>query len=166
MTQNSERSHHNRRRAFYDRFDQFTNVTSLIFGSTAIYSVLASQNNIWAVLSGAVVSIFAAINLVVGSSQRSRNHFDLSKRFVDLEASMIRVPVPTEQTYRKTAAQRLSIEKDEPPVLRVLDSICYNEQLLAMNFTADQMIKVSFCQHLFAQFFDWRASTLRKVSSA
>lgn len=157
--------YHNRRRAFYDRLDQFTNVISLIFGSTAIYSVLGEHNKIWAVLSGAVVSIFAAINLVIGSSQRSRNHFDLSKSFVDLESKMIKEPVPSEQLLREVTSLRLSVEKDEPPVLRVLDSICYNEQLLAMDYPVNQMIKISFCQNLFAQFFDWRASTLRKMTT-
>lgn len=157
--------YHNRRRAFYDRLDQFTNVISLIFGSTAIYSTLADISNIWAVLSGAVVTIFSAINLVVGSSQRSRSHFDFAKSFVELETKMIAIVAPTEQQLREITAQRLSIEKDEPPVLRVLDCICYNEQLLAMDFSTDQMIKISFFQRMVAQFFDWRTNTLCRVSA-
>ncbi|HDP8225543.1 TPA: hypothetical protein P7B99_002399 [Escherichia coli] len=157
--------YHNRRRAFYDRLDQVTNVIALIFGSATIVGVLSPHaQTIWAVLSAALVTCFSAVNLVVGSSQRARNHSDFAKQFFALEEQMIRMDKPSEEALRELTAQRLSIEKDEPPVLRVLDCICYNEQVQAMDFSADQMIQISGWQRLCAPFFDWRTDTMKRVN--
>lgn len=155
--------YHNRRRAFFDRLDQTTNVLSLIFGSAAIYGVLSQANPNWAVLSAAVVTIFSAVNLVVGSSQRARAHFDFARKYFELEQKMILVPDASEEVVREMTVERLSIEKDEPPVLRVLDSICYNEQLLAMDYPEDQMVRVGFWQRFLSPVMDFQASKLRKM---
>ncbi|ENA0199942.1 hypothetical protein ABFI44_002106 [Salmonella enterica] len=155
--------YHNRRRACFDRLDQTTNVLSLIFGSAAIYGVLSQANANWAVLSAAIVTVFSAVNLVVGSSQRARAHFDFARKFFELEQKMMLMPEVTDESLRLITAERLSIEKDEPPVLRVLDSICYNEQILSMDYPTDQMVVVGFWQRLLSPIMDFRASTLRKI---
>ncbi|QBH98697.1 hypothetical protein EKN56_06430 [Limnobaculum zhutongyuii] len=157
--------YHNRRRAFYDRLDQLTNVIALVFGSATIYSVLTPQaRNTWTVLSAASVTIFSAINLVVGSSQRARSHYDLAKRFFALEEEIIQVEKPTGKLLREMTTKRLSIEKDEPPVLRVLDCICYNEQVQAMAYGREQMIKIGWWQRLCSPFFDVRPDKMRRLS--
>lgn len=157
--------YHNRRRAFFDRLDQMTNVFSLVFGSSAIYGVLskAGNNDNWAMLSAAVVTIFSALNLVVGSSRRAREHFDFARKFFELEQKLISIPEVSEMVLREITVERLSIEKDEPPVLRVLDSICYNDQLLSMDYPPDQMVVIGFWQRQLSQFMDFRADKLRKI---
>ncbi|EBS1537230.1 hypothetical protein ACNZ7H_000750 [Escherichia coli] len=155
--------YHNRRRAWFDRLDQTTNVLSLIFGSTAIYGILSQANTNLAVLSAAIVTVFSAINLVVASSQRARAHFDFARKFFELEQKMILVSNVSKESVQAITAERLSIEKDEPPVLRVLDSICYNEQILSMDYPTDQMVVVGFWQRLLSPIMDFRASTLRKI---
>ena len=155
--------YHNRRRAFFDRLDQTTNVLSLVFGSAAIYGVLSHANANWAVLSAAVVTIFSAVNLVVGSSQRARAHFDFARQYFELERKMIMVLDVSETVLRDITAERLSVEKNEPPVLKVLDCICYNEQLRAMDYPLDQMVAVGFWQRMLSPVMDFQASKLRKV---
>ncbi|MGH1593453.1 hypothetical protein ACRBEJ_05375 [Yersinia proxima] len=155
--------YHNRRRAWFDRLDQTTNVLSLIFGSAAIYGVLSQANTNLAVLSAAIVTVFSAINLVVGSSQRARAHFDFSRKYFELEQKMILVSDVSKESLQAITAERLSIEKDEPPVLRVLDSICYNEQILSMDYPIDQMVVVGFWQRLLSPVMDFHASKLRRV---
>lgn len=155
--------YHNRRRAWFDRLDQATNVLSLVFGSTAIYGVLSQANANLALLSAAIVTAFSAVNLVVGSSQRARAHFDFARKFFELEQKMILVAEISKESLRAITAERLSIEKDEPPVLRVLDSICYNEQILSMDYSTDQMVVVGFWQRLLSPIMDFQASKLRKV---
>ena len=48
--------------------------------------------------------------------------------------------------------RRLDIERQEPPVLRVLDTLCYNELVRAMGY--GEQVRVGFWQRLFANFFD------------
>jgi len=51
---------------------------------------------------------------------------------------------------------RLAIESDEPPTLRVLDSLCHNEVLRALGQEAHRVGPISGWQRLFAHVFDWQ----------
>ncbi len=70
----------------------------------------------------------------------------------------------TEGTYSaalvKTATlERLEIEADEPPIKRVLDTLCHNELARAIGEPSQEK-PVRFLQRLFANFFDFRADRL------
>ena len=41
---------------------------------------------------------------------------------------------PAEENIAEITDKRLTIGMDEPPVLRVLDALCYNEKRRAMNY--------------------------------
>jgi hypothetical protein len=155
--------YHQRRRAFFDRWDQIGNVVSLIFGSAAIYGVLDKDYHLLALVASALVTICSSVNLVYGSAQRARLHHDLSREFIALERQM--VGAPTEDVYQRVAEGRLDIEADEPPVLLVLDSMCHNELLRAEGYPRDLQAKITWWQRLFAQFFDWREHSIDDPAS-
>ncbi|EHN5173275.1 hypothetical protein KI912_003131 [Salmonella enterica] len=155
--------YHNRRRSFFDRIDKLSNLLSLILGSATIYGILAQTSNSLALCSAAVVTIFSSLNLVLASSQQARVHYDLARRFGDLEMTMIQM-VPSEKKLTTLQKARLSIEKDEPPALRVLDCICYNEQLRAMDFSDNKMLRIGLLQRLFSPFIDFRPDRIIRVS--
>ena len=52
---------------------------------------------------------------------------------------------------------------DEPPVLRVLDSLCYNEQLRAMDYPESEMVIIGWFQRKMAPFIDVHSNQLRKT---
>lgn len=157
--------YHNRRRVFFDRLDQLTNMLSVVFGSTAVYGVLEQQYKIVALGAAGLVTALSAINLVVGSSQRARAHADFARQFIDLEKHMVLSP-PDERILLDTRSARLSIEADEPPVLHVLNVICHNEQMRAMGYPSNTLAKVGFWQRAFAQLFDVREDRLGASNSA
>ncbi|EHG5077516.1 hypothetical protein J3143_004720 [Salmonella enterica] len=155
--------YHNRRRAFYDRIDKLSNLLSLVLGSATIYGILAQASNGLALCSAAVVTIFSSLNLVLASSQQARVHYDLARRFGDLEMAMIQM-VPSEKKLIELQKARLSIEKDEPPALRVLDCICYNEQLRAMGFSSSKMLQIGLLQRLLSSFIDFRPDKITRAA--
>lgn len=146
--------YHQRRRAFFDRLDQFSNMLSVIFGSAAIYGILERDYQVLALVASALVTILASINLVVGSAQRARAHSDFTRQYVDLEKRML--GQPDEHVLRQVSEQRLSIEAEEPPVLHVLNAICHNEMMRAMGYKREQLAKIGWVQRLVAQLFDFR----------
>ncbi|WP_093633846.1 hypothetical protein [Paraburkholderia aspalathi] len=146
--------YHQRRRAFFDRCDQFGNVFSLIFGSAAIYGVLDKDYHALALIASGLVTVLSAVNLVFGSSQRARLHHDLSRKFTELERHML--GKPSEDVYQMTSEKRLDIESEEPPILRVLDCLCHNEQMRSEGYPREDLAKIEWWQRLFAQFFDLR----------
>ncbi len=155
--------YHQRRRAFFDRLDQLSNMLSVILGSTAIYGVLGDDAKDVALIASALVTVMASINLVIGSTKRAREHADFARRFIDLEKQMIG-DASNEGLYAATEA-RLTIEAEEPPVLRVLDVICHNDQMRAMGYKKEELVEVGMVQSLFAHFFDWFPSSIQNKTS-
>lgn len=152
--------YHNRRRRFFDRAHLFTSALSVIFSSAAIMTLLGEWGKWWTVGAAAVVTVVSAIDLVVGNARMARLHEGLARRFIELEKRMAVKGTMTEEDIRKLSCLRLEIEKDEPPVLRVLDTLCYNELMRAMGYDPAKFKKVSLLQRTFAQWFDLREHTL------
>lgn len=146
--------YHNRRRAFLDRLDQFGNVLSVMLGSAAIYGVLDQNHHTIALVASGLVTVLSAINLVAGTAQRARAHFDFVRQFTELEQRML--TSGSAGTLAEITAARLDIEANEPPVLRVLDSMCHNELPRADGYPPTEFVKIRWWQRLFSQIVDLR----------
>jgi hypothetical protein len=147
--------YHHRRRAFFDRLDQMTNMVSVIFGSAAVYGVLEQEYKVLALTAAGLVTVLSAINLVLGSAQRARAHSDFARQFIELEKRLT-LTVNDQTMLQAAIAARLSIEAEEPPVLHVLNVICHNEQMRAMGYPKENLAKVRWWQRAFAQLVDLR----------
>jgi hypothetical protein len=143
-----------RRRAFFDRLDQLTNMLAVIFGSAAVYGVLDADHHVVALVASGIVTIMSAINLVVGSSQRARKHDDLARRFSALEQEMIGEESDEKLAYMKR--KRLEIEAEEPPVMHVLNCICHNEQMRAEGYPKEDLASIRWWQRVVSQVVDLR----------
>lgn len=146
--------YHNCRRVHYDRLSNLSSIISILAGSASIALLLATAGKLAPILSAVIVTISSALNLVVAPSRRARDHSDLAKRFVTLEKEIVGVSAPTDADLRQWMQQRLEIEKDEPPILKVLDSVCHNDQLRALGYGAEHFVEISRVQRLLAQFKD------------
>lgn len=152
--------YHNRRRAFFDRLDKITNMVSVIFGSAAVFGVMDVNFKTLALTAAAMVTVTSAVNLVLGSSLRARDHADFARRFIALEKEM-EIHAPIAETLKRLTAQRLDIESDEPPIMRVLDCLCHNEQMRAQGYSPEQFAKIRWWQSLFAQIVDLREDLIK-----
>ena len=146
--------YHARRRMFFDRCRQFTSAVGVIFGSATIFTLLNNMNPLYPAIAAAVVTVFFAIDLVVGTAAEARLHDDLCRRFIELERQMELAAVIDAQSLAKFTAARLEIEAGEPPVHRVLDLMCHNELLHAMGYERNQFVRIRFYQRWLAPFFD------------
>jgi hypothetical protein len=156
--------YHNRRRRFFDGLDKVVKVLAVIGGSAAWAATIAHYHTatVW---FAAIVAIGSAISLVFAPSQAARLHEGLAKRFAKLEYDMRRAKNPTSDQMNEFVAERLLIESDEPPPLRVLDIICHNELCEAMGHERCHFYKVGWFQSLLAPFIDFRASKIKKEQS-
>lgn len=156
-TQRSIR-YHNHRRRFFDRFDKTVKVLALIAGSAA-FATAVSTHHAFTVGFSALVAIISAVNLVVGPGQAARIHIDLAKKFAELERR-IRLSRSIDSDGLNTLiAERLLIEAEEPPVLRVLDTMCHNELCRALDYDECEFCHIGPIQGFFADFLDlwpWR----------
>ena len=145
--------YHARRRQFFDRWHMSTSAAGVIFGSAAMAALLTKESGL-AVLAALIVTALSAVDLVVGTARMARLHEDLGKRFLTIEEDLIGDPVTSNDLILAERA-RLRIEADEPPALRVLDTICHNDVLRSMGEEyAAQRLKIGPVQRFCAQLFD------------
>jgi hypothetical protein len=156
--------YHNRRRRFFDGFDKFVKVLSVVGGSAAFAAATVHHSQIIMIFTG-LVAVFAAINLVVGPAQAARLHEELARKFSTLERDMKLAKEPSSDQLNKFQAERLMIEPEEPPIMRVLDVICHNELCEAMGYDKCHLYEVGMVQSLFAPFIDLWPSKIGKKAN-
>jgi hypothetical protein len=153
--------YHNHRRRFFDGLDKFTKILAAVAGSAAVATALGNHKTVTVVLA-AIIALFSSIDLIIGAGPAARLHADLTKRFAELEATIVRLGSPTPEKIRELVADRLMIEADEPPILRVLDSVVYNELCKALGFDDCEMVKIGWFQSLMSQLIDLWPSKIKK----
>ena len=149
--------YHMRRESFFEAWHRTTSALSVIFGSAVIASLLTDISSMLAVFAAGLVTIFSAIDLVVGTSHKARIHNDLRRRFLELEKTLHNLDDSDTDAISAATQTRLDIEADEPPPLRALDSICHNDQLRAQGYKQDsgEYVPLSRSQRFTAHFINW-----------
>ena len=157
---NTRRSarYHMRREAFYDGWNKATSAVAVIFGSAAVGALISDLNNHLAIYAAATVAVFSAIDLVAGTAAKARLHNDLRRRFLDIEQKIAGSDATATKVLK---ADYLKIEADEPPVLRALDTICYNDLLQADGYSPDDghYVKLRWYERWTSHFINWPVST-------
>ena len=146
--------YHVRRRMFFDRLNLSASALSVVFGSAAMAAMLGDVSRAWGLAAAAMVTIISTVNLVVGSSRMARLHSDLARKFIELDKQITVMGSEAASALQSFQAARLDIESEEPPILRVLDTLCHNELMRALGYPSSQMIRVAFIPRLFAQILD------------
>lgn len=125
-----------------------------MFGTATTFAVLFSSEPYWAAGTAATVTLIATFDLVIGSVSKMRMHHDLARRFISLEKLIINKIHPNALDIGHWEAERLNIQADEPPTRHVLDTMVYNDLLLAYGADPSQLIQVRWYQRWLAQFTD------------
>lgn len=152
--------YHDRRRAFYEQLHHFTSfLTILMAGSVFFDLAKPGETAGWLLGISVLAAIFAALDMVIGYSKRASLHNNLRERFALLEIDMV-MGDTEEATWSNYWRDRLMIEKDEPPLYKVLDGLCRNELLEAEGYkrktNSDQFFDSATCwQVITAQLFRW-----------
>jgi hypothetical protein len=155
--------YHSRRVQFFNRLNVTKSVTSLIFSSTSIITLLQQWNSFYPIFTAAIVALFSAVDLVLNTNKKVRLHEDLIRRFINLEKDIELADNLSEDQLRQFKSKRLDIEADEPPPLRVLDVLCHNELARSMGYGEDQFAKVAWYQRCLAQIVDINSTSIKKV---
>jgi hypothetical protein len=149
--------YHVRRRQHFDRLDKFIKLFTTVGGIGTVVTLLARASEWVVMVYGALAGVFSTIDLVISTAEMARVHADLARDFIGLEKQMVLAGEKlTEAELAGFVARRLEIEAQEPPPLRVLDTICYNDLVRAMGYDKSHQKKVTALQKFFSPFFDWR----------
>jgi hypothetical protein len=156
------RRYHDSRRGFLEGFQNFKNLASVILGSAAVVKLFTTAGGLFLTIAALIVGILSAIDLVYKSSTKARDHSDLRRRFIELEEEILGVHDPTREQIHAWEQKRLVIEASEPPILKVLDAICHNQQLLADGYERAYFLKIGKVQRFFAQVITLGADSINQ----
>ena len=151
--------YHDRRRAFYERCHHVTSVLTILMAGSVLFELGTPGNAaMWLKAISVLAALMAALDMVVGYSKRVTLHGDLRERFATLEIAMIDGGVDDE-AWLIHQRERLMIEKDEPPIYKVLDLLCHNELAEAEGFkrsdSPEYFFKANWWQRFTSQIFRW-----------
>lgn len=151
--------YHDRRRAFYERLHSVTSVLTVLMAGSVFFDIGKNGETAWWLLALSVfAALMATLDMVIGYSKRSGLHSSLRERFANLEIAMV-MGDTADETWIEHSKSRLLIEKDEPPIYKVLDNLCRNDLVTAEGFrpknNPDQFIVISWWKALTAQFWQW-----------
>jgi len=140
--------YHSKRANFFGFLCKANTAISILCGSAVVTFVMSSSYHCVSIVLGAFVTLISTISLVWGWSFKEQLHSELKIRFIYLEKSMSEHE-KTENFLKEYIAERLSIEASEPKIVRTLNTVCYNEQVIADGREGE--IKLNFLHKLLYQ---------------
>lgn len=147
--------YHDRRRAFFEQLHRLTAVLTVLMAGSVLFDIgKPGAPAVWLTALAVIAALLAAIDMVVGYASRASLHRDLKQRFVDLEMDVLaRGDSPEVWTAHRLA--RLAIERDEPPIYRALDLLCYNELLIAEGCDPAKLVALKKWQRWTRHLLHW-----------
>lgn len=119
--------YHNKRKAFFIRWDKFTRILSMIIGSASVTVILVGKFEMVAVILGIILTILSAIDSFIGFGDKARDYDELVRAYKSLESKTHNQSI-NDRTLSKLQDQFDEIEAQEPPTLLVLAEMCWNER--------------------------------------
>ncbi|MYB53719.1 MAG: hypothetical protein F4X77_16210 [Acidobacteriia bacterium] len=124
-----------------------------------LFTVTESSGISWFDLAAPVaITILASAGLVYGPTGKASLHFDLYRRFINLEKEFLSRDL-SDQELDRLEGLRLEIELDEPATYQALDRLCHNE-LLKSEGRYELMLDLGLWHRLWMGF--WRFDDLPK----
>ena len=152
--------YHTRRAALFAQWHKLTAFVGVFFGSTAAMSFLFSDTPTAASVMAAIVALFSAIDLVVGTAAKEAQHMELRRRWIALQKrfEVEGLTSDIQQTLR-------SIEMDEPAELSVVEMQAHNDATLALlgDDGRKELLQIPLKKRIIGQFMNIDTSSITKA---
>ncbi len=161
---NKSRRYHEMLCSFYGAWRDWMRIITAVAGSGAFLLVTAKVQG-WAEVISAFVALWAVIDVVASPDKKAERHRKLGERFTQL-AEKIAVSPHTKETYGANLAERLRIERDEPPCKRLVDLQARNDECRSRDFPPEREVPLNGWQRTLGYFFTFGMSRLERWSRA
>lgn len=155
------RRYHSKMSDFYQLLSNIVLGANAVLGAGAFIALLGGDNSLLAKILIGIVAAGSAIDNTIGFAKLSKLHADLARKFTELAANMALWDA-TEQNYRRACSERIRIEKDEPPIRRLVDLQARNEEMRSRGYPSDDMVPLSRWQRTFGYVFTFGMPRLEK----
>jgi hypothetical protein len=162
------RRYHEKLCSFYGVWRDWVKIVTVVTGS-GLFFLLTADAKHGAEWLAAFVAAWAAVDYMVSPDRKADQHRELCEEFLSLAAKIERSP-RTEEAYRELAAERLELERNEPPCKRLVDLQARNDECRARDFPPEDIVPLSEMQRKLGYFAtfgmkrleDWKAERQRQ----
>lgn len=147
--------YHIRRRRFFDNMNRFMTAAIFVLSAGAVVSILSKINEMTVLVAAAAVTVLSIINLVSEIPRSAWTHADLARSFAEIEKQIILKGDLTEEDLKLLTAQRLELEKDEPPIMRMEDIKSHNELVKALGLGEPEIVRLPYLKSLTSSICNW-----------
>lgn len=151
------RRYHEKLWAYYVTLRDWMKILTAVTGSAAFGLVVANWS--YAGWFAAIVALLATLDVVMAPDKKADLHASLCRQFIDLARQIEEMP-RTEEEYRRASAQRLAIEKNEPPVKRLVDLMAQNDESRARGCPPDDQVPLNRWQRTLGYVFTFGMARL------
>ena len=153
--------YHLYRQKFFEQFHTISTVLNFLAGSSAVTLILAYPDlKLIAASFSILIVILSTIDVVVGTTRKSTLHSDLAVQFINLEKQISPEINLDDEKYEKLRQRKLDIEMREPPILRLLDVVCYFEVYRSLGGEAREIPKINLIRKWTKQLFGYSTYAL------
>jgi hypothetical protein len=147
--------YHQRRARWFESWDLWVKGLSVMLGTAAVAALWKDHEDA-AAWAAAIITAATTLSLVFGFSTKSRQHADLARKYLDLEAELVSTVEPDLQFLHNLDGRIRLIEGEEPPPLGALVTLCQNE-LVRQDGQEDYIVPLPLHHRLLAHLFDFPA---------
>lgn len=142
--------YHKSRQRRLEWWARVANLVTIMLGSTAAAKAFGYGGELTEVFIGFLVAAVGALQLVYDWSSRARTHEFLQRRFYEVLAKLEEIDEDdiSRVELQKFNAELTRIYADEPPTLRALDAVAYNEALDSLGGAKGDRLEISWWQAL------------------
>lgn len=151
-----------KKRRFFEHLHRVAQTIILAGGSSAVTAIFNGVSGI-ALYSTAIITMIGLVDYIFDFSGREKNYGDLYKRTVLLSSELLKYEGGKDHAAQINS-KRYQIYADAPPIGRVLDVICHNEEVIAQGISRNELYKINVFQSFFAHFFDIQSGSFQKIS--
>lgn len=158
--------YHTARRQRLEVYSRLLNLVVILAGTATVVD-MANQAG-FAVWLGFVVALVGALQLVFDFSGRATKHEILQRRFYDILSQIHGELDDRSESNRAVMAELMRIYGDEPPTMRALDAVAYNEALDAIQGDEGRphRLEVNWWQYLTRHVFSYNGTNFAPKSQA
>ncbi len=153
--------YHSHRNRFFDNIYNTIITVSAISGTTACALLFGGDKSEHAKWITGIAAFATTLDLVFSFNKKATAHWLLKNQFIDLLIDYENTAEDNNAEIKKIVCKRMEIEKNEPLILKVLDTHCFNEQCIA-NGDNDYIHTICWLKLVTKQFFSyagWKPKT-------
>lgn len=155
--------YHSRRKGYFEFLHKISTFLIIVLSSGSFLSIY-SQTYIQPAWIALVITLIATGDLVIGFSSMANKHEMLYRKFNELLIEIDTAQNPSEELISNWKRKRLTIEADEPPIYRALDSSCHNEECRSSGCDEGEFVPISYWQRRLRHLLRFSEVNWKKVS--